>query len=52
MERRNKSGANRGKMSKKPFMQPAFQATKEIIEKRIAESIGRKLYSFMKRILK
>jgi HK97 gp10 family phage protein len=51
-ERKNKSGAGRGKMSKKPFMQPAFQATKEIIEKRIAESIGRKLYSFMKRILK
>jgi hypothetical protein len=36
----------------KPFMQPAFNATKGIIEDRIADSIGKKLISFMKRTIK
>jgi HK97 gp10 family phage protein len=50
--RRNKKGANRGVMPKKPFMEPAFTATKSQVEGRIAESIGKKLIAFMKKTLK
>lgn len=51
VSRRNKKGANRGVMKKKPFMQPAFQQTKQIIEASIADNIGKKLASFMKKTL-
>jgi HK97 gp10 family phage protein len=51
-KRANKSGANRGVMSKQPFMRPAFEATKTQVEGSIAEQIGRKLFNFMKRTLK
>jgi len=51
-QRKNKKGANRGMMKKKPFMAPAFESTKAEVESRIATSIGKKLYSFMKRTLK
>jgi HK97 gp10 family phage protein len=50
--RRNSKGANRGFMTKRPFMKPAFEATKLIVEGGIATSIGKKLYAFMKRTLK
>jgi HK97 gp10 family phage protein len=51
-KRANKSGANRGTMPKTPFMKPAFDSTKNQIEGSIAEQIGRKLFSYMKRTLK
>lgn len=51
-KRTTKRGANRGVMSKKPFMEPSFQATKGQVEGLIAQEIGRKLNSFMKRTLK
>lgn len=51
-QRRTRKGSNRGTMPRKPFMRPAFEATKAIVENNIATSIGRKLYAFMKRTLK
>lgn len=50
--RANKRGANRGRMPKKPFMQPAFIQTKDAVEKGIAENIGKKLYNFMRKAIK
>lgn len=42
-----------GTKSKKfPFMEPAYNMTKNLIESRIATSIGTKLAGFMKRTLK
>lgn len=49
--RANKRGANRGTMRKKPFMQPAFNQTKTLIEGGIAENLGKKLTAFMKKTL-
>lgn len=40
------------KTAPEPFMQPAFNQTKDVVERRIAESLGRKLYQFMKRTIK
>lgn len=51
-QRKNKRGANRGVMPKKPFAKPAFEQTKGLIEASIAEQIGKKLVSRMKRELK
>lgn len=50
--RETKSGANRGRMTAKPFMEPAFNQTQGALESRINDSIGRKLSAFMKRIIK
>ncbi len=50
--RANRSGANRGSMTKKPFMEPAFNQTKNQIEASIAENIGKKLYAFMNKTIK
>lgn len=51
-KRTNKRGANRGVMPSKPFMEPAFQATKGQIEGLIGQEIGKKLVAFMTRTLK
>lgn len=50
--RKNRGGANRGRMPKRPFMQPAFMSTKAEVEGRIATSIGKKLLAYMRRTLK
>lgn len=50
--KRNYKGANRGVMPKTPFMEPAFNKTKDEILANITVSIGKKLYAFMKRTLK
>lgn len=50
--RYNKAGAFRGQMKAKPFMQPAFEQTKFTVLGRISDSIGKKLYAFMKRTIK
>ena len=49
--RTNKRGANRGRMMAKPFMAPAFNQTKDLVEKSIADNIGKKLAAFMRRSL-
>lgn len=46
------ASGNRGVMPKKPFAQPAFQATKGQIENSIALNIGKVLIRTMKRTLK
>jgi HK97 gp10 family phage protein len=50
--RRTRKGANRGLMRPKPFMRPAFTATKGQIEKDIALQIGRVMTRTMRRYLK
>lgn len=50
--RETKSGANRGNVTPDPFMEPAFNQTSGQVENRINGSIGKKLYSFMKRTIK
>lgn len=50
--RETKSGANRGNVTPHPFMEPAFNQTSGQVENRINGSIGKKLYSFMRRTIK
>jgi hypothetical protein len=50
--RTTKKGANRGSMRKKPFAEPAFRITQPIVVNRISTELGRKLYSYMKRVIK
>ncbi len=50
--RKNRRGANRGSMKAKPFMLPAWEATKDLVQSRINDAIGKKLYAFMKRTIK
>lgn len=50
--RKNKSGANRGKMTADPFMEPAWNQSKGKVLDSIAVNLGRKLYSFMKRTIR
>lgn len=50
--RYTKSGAYRGKVTAKPFMAPAWEATKETVLGRIVDSISTKLFAFMKRTIK
>jgi HK97 gp10 family phage protein len=45
-------GTGRGKINAKPFLEPAFNATKEAVINGISESVGKKLLSFMKRTIK
>lgn len=46
------NGANRGIMPAKPFALPAWEKTKDTVQSLINAQIGRKLYSFMKRVIK
>lgn len=50
--RYNKRGAYRGVMKRKPFMQPAWDKTKNQVVTTINTEIGRSLYSFMKRTIR
>lgn len=50
--RYTKKGAARGKMTAKPFMLPAWEATKDIVIGKINDAIGNKLFAFMKRTIK
>jgi hypothetical protein len=50
--RYNKRGAYRGIMKKKPFMQPAWDKTKNQVVTTINTEIGRSLHSFMKRTIR
>lgn len=50
--RRNRRGANRGIMPKKPFMEPAFHATKNVVVNSIALQLGKKMFATMKRYIK
>lgn len=50
--RKNRRGANRGRMTARPFMRPAYEQTKELIFSDINRIIGKKLYQFMNRTLK
>jgi hypothetical protein len=52
VQRRNKRGANRGKMTAKPFMFPAWEKTKDRIRASINTNIGTALWRFMKRTIK
>lgn len=47
-----RSGQTRGFVKGKPFMQPAFNETKDMVERNIAANIGKRLLSFMKRTIK
>ncbi len=44
--------ANRGVMPKKPFMEPAFQATKDQVLSQYNAQVGKQLVNVMKRTLK
>ncbi len=44
--------AGRGIVRPHPFMGPAFEMTRDEVLSRIADSIGKKLYAFMKRTIK
>lgn len=46
------AGINRGLMPAKPFMEPAFNQTKSLIEAAISVSVGKKLNDFIKRTVK
>ena len=48
--KRNRGG--KGRTAPRPFMEPAFNMTKGRVLGGINDSIGRKLYSFMKRTIK
>ena len=51
-KRRDKKGPNRGVMPKHPFMEPAFNRTKDRVLDNITTGIGKKLFAFMKRTIK
>ena len=50
--RETKAGANRGSIRKQPFMEPAWEKTKNKVIDSIAGNIGKKLYQFMKQTIK
>lgn len=50
--RKNKAGANRGKMTPNPFMEKAFDATKDEILHRFNDGTGKALASFMRKTIK
>ena len=47
--RQTKTGANRGVMPAEPFAQPAFEQTKNTVEKGIAANIGKQVIRVMKK---
>lgn len=50
-KRRTKKGANRGFMRPKPFMKPAFNQTKPLVEREIGVQIGKVMLRTMRRYL-
>jgi HK97 gp10 family phage protein len=51
-QRKTKKGANRGKMTAKPFMEPAWEQTKGKVEASINDEVGKALVKFMRKTLK
>lgn len=51
-QRETKKGANRGVMLAEPFADPAFRATKNVVESRINTSIAKVLFRTMNRYIK
>jgi HK97 gp10 family phage protein len=49
---KNGRSINRGVMPKKPFMEPAFEQTKDQVLGIYNQQVGRVLYNFMKRTIK
>lgn len=52
VNRKTKSGANRGAVKANPFMEKGLDQTKDQVLGRINNSIGNKLYQFMRRTIK
>lgn len=50
--RKNKKGANRGRISPKPFMEPAWESTKSRVLANVNDELGKSLFRFMKRTIK
>jgi HK97 gp10 family phage protein len=50
--RKTKKGANRGKMTADPFMEPAWEQTKGKVEASINDELGKALVKFMRKTLK
>lgn len=50
--RRNKRGANRGVMPKRPFARPSWERTKHRVQSGVRDHMGRHLYNFMRRTIK
>lgn len=50
--RRNRSGANRGVMPRKPFALPSWLRTKDRVQSSISTHLTRALLSFMRRTIK
>jgi hypothetical protein len=50
--RLNKSSAYRGRVAKKPWVEPSFQQTHNQVIGRIQVSLGQKTFAFMKRFIK
>jgi hypothetical protein len=50
--RKNKRGANRGKMTAKPFAGPAWQQTQGVVQGGIRNQIGIQLSAYMRRMIK
>lgn len=50
--RKTKNGANRGKMTAKPFMEPAWEQTKAKVEVAINDELGKALNRFMRKTLR
>jgi hypothetical protein len=51
-QRKTKKGANRGKMTAEPFMEPAWEQTKGKVEASINDEVGKALVKFMRKTLK
>lgn len=51
-QRSNKRGANRGRVKAKPFMEPAFEATKNRVLGSVNDELGKAVYKFMRRKIK
>ena len=47
-----KTNRDGSKTKPQPFMEPAYNTTKNLVEGRIAESVGKKLAGYVKRTLK
>ena len=47
-----RGGKQIGFVRAKPFMEPSFNATKDIVESNIASTLGKRLLAFMKRTVK
>lgn len=50
--RKNKSGANRGQVTATHYLERAYNSTIGTVQSKIAQFVGAKLYSFMRRTIK